>query len=61
MAEQRRVVDQLSEIYSLDETRRWLRAKYSMLGGERAIDLVHRGETKAMLGVIATLQSHILK
>lgn len=51
----RYVVDRLSEFYSADETRVWLYSKHRLLGGERAIDLIHNGRTDQVLGVIESL------
>ncbi|MFL9823357.1 antitoxin Xre/MbcA/ParS toxin-binding domain-containing protein [Rhodoplanes sp. SY1] len=55
MAELRYVVDRLAEFYTPDETRLWLHAKHPMLGGDRAIDLIHAGRTEAVLAIIDAL------
>src|SRR4030081_3049292 len=51
----RYVVARLSEFYSPDETRIWLYAKHPLLGGERAIDLIHAGRADEVLGGIEGL------
>jgi transcriptional regulator with XRE-family HTH domain len=51
----RYVVDRLAEFYSPDETRIWLYAKHPLLGGRRAIDLIHDGRTDEVLSVIESL------
>jgi hypothetical protein len=49
------VVDRLSEFYEPDEIRLWLYSKHRLLGGERAIDLLNRGEADGVLSVIESL------
>ena len=51
----RYVVDRLAEFYTPGETRLWLYSKHRLLDGERAIDLVHRGEADKVLAVIESL------
>lgn len=51
----RYIVDRLSEFYTPEETRLWLYSKHRLLGGERAIDLINRGRTDEVLGVIESL------
>jgi transcriptional regulator with XRE-family HTH domain len=51
----RYVVDRLSEFYSPNELRLWLYSKHRLLNGERAVDLINRGETERILGVIESL------
>ena len=51
----RYVVDRLADFYSPEETRLWLYAKHRLLEGERAIDLIHRGEADKVLAVIESL------
>jgi transcriptional regulator with XRE-family HTH domain len=51
----RYVVDRLAEIYDPEETRLWLYAKHRLLGGERAIDLIHAGRADEVLAVIESL------
>lgn len=57
IAELRYVVDRLSDFYSSDETRLWLHTPHPMLDGQRAIDLINRGKTEDVLGVIETLDT----
>lgn len=51
----RYVVDRLAELYDPEETRLWLYARHRLLGGERAIDLIHDGRADEVLGVIESL------
>ncbi|MDA0307018.1 MAG: hypothetical protein O3B76_12175 [Proteobacteria bacterium] len=51
----RYVVDRLSEFYSPDETRIWLYSMHRLLGGERAIDLIHESRADEVLAVIESL------
>ena len=51
----RYVVDRLAEFYTPEETRLWLYSKHRLLDGERAIDLIHRGEADKVLAVIESL------
>jgi hypothetical protein len=51
----RYVVDRLSDLYTPQETRLWLYSKHRLLDGERAIDLIHRGEADKVLAVIESL------
>jgi transcriptional regulator with XRE-family HTH domain len=51
----RYVVDRLAELYDPEETRVWLYAKHRLLGGERAIDLIHAGRADEVLAVIGSL------
>jgi len=51
----RYVVDRLADFYSPDETRIWLYSKHRLLGGSRAIDLIHAGRTDEVLAVIESL------
>ncbi len=51
----RYVVDRLAELYTPEETRMWLYAKHRLLGGERAIDLIHAGRAEEVLSVIESL------
>src|ERR1700761_5897685 len=53
----RYVVDRLAGFYSPDETRIWLYAKPPLLGGRRAIDLIHDGRTDEVLSVIESLDA----
>jgi transcriptional regulator with XRE-family HTH domain len=51
----RYVVDRLAEFYTPEETRIWLYAKHRLLNGERAVDLIHQGQTDKVLAVIESL------
>jgi len=51
----RSVVDRLAEHYDPEETRIWLNAQHRLLGGERAIDLIHQGRANEVLTVIEGL------
>ena len=57
LSDLRYVVDRLSEFYTPDETRVWLYARNQLLDGERAMDLIHRGDTEKVLEVIERLGS----
>src|SRR6516165_12393247 len=51
----RYIVDRLSEFYTPQETRLWLYSKHRLLEGQRAIDLIHRGQADRVLEVIESL------
>ena len=51
----RYVVDRLAELYDPEETRVWLYSRHRLLGGERAIDLIHFGRADEVLAVIESL------
>jgi transcriptional regulator with XRE-family HTH domain len=51
----RYVVDRLADFYTPEETRLWLYAKHRLLGGARAIDLIHEGRADEILTVIESL------
>ncbi len=51
----RYVVARLAEFYTPDETRTWLYARNNALGGLRAIDLIHEGQTEQVLEAIESL------
>ena len=55
LSDLRYVVDRLSEFYSPDEVRVWLNARNELLGGERAIDLIHDQRTEDVLDAIERL------
>ena len=55
LSDLRYVVDRLSEFYSADEIRVWLNARNELLGGERAIDLIHDQRTEHVLEAIERL------
>ena len=49
------IVDRLVEFYSPEETRIWLYSKHPLMGGQRAIDLIHDGHADKVLTVIESL------
>lgn len=51
----RYIVDRLSEFYTPEETRLWLYSKHRLLEGERAIDLINRGQADKVLAIIESL------
>jgi hypothetical protein len=51
----RYVVDRLSEFYTPDETRLWLYSKHRRLNGERAIDLINRGDADKVLTAVESI------
>lgn len=51
----RYVVDRLSEFYTPEETRLWLYSKHRLLDGERAIDLINKGQADKVLSIIESL------
>lgn len=51
----RYIVDRLAEFYAPEEARIWLYSKHRLLGGERAIDLIHDGRADQVLAVIESL------
>lgn len=55
LSDLRYVVDRLAEFYAPDEIRVWLNARNDLLGGRRAIDLIHEGRTEAVLEAIERL------
>lgn len=55
LSDLRYVVDKLAEFYAPDEIRLWLNARNDLLGGRRAIDLIHDGETEIVLEAIERL------
>ena len=57
IADLRYVVDRLADIYTPDETRIWLHSRNALLGGERAIDLVHQDRTEEVLAAIERLDA----
>lgn len=56
-AELQRVVDRLAEFYTPAEIRRWLDTRHSLLGNERAIDLINAGRAKEVLAVVQILDA----
>ncbi len=55
LSDLRYVVDSLAEFYSAEETRVWLYSRNALLGGERAVDLIHQGRTEEVLAAIERL------
>lgn len=55
LSDLRYVVDRLSEFYSPDEIRVWLNSRNDLLGGQRAVDLIHAHDTEAVLEAIERL------
>lgn len=55
LSDLRYVVDRLSEFYSPDEVRVWLNSRNELLGGQRAIDLIHAQQTETVLEAIERL------
>jgi transcriptional regulator with XRE-family HTH domain len=55
LSDLRYVVDRLAEFYTPDETRTWLYSRNNLLGGERAMDLIHNGRTEEVLIAIERL------
>ena len=55
LSDLRYVVDRLSEFYSPDEVRIWLSARNELLGGQRAIDLIHDQHTEEVLEAVERL------
>ena len=52
LSDLRYVVDRLSEFYAADEIRTWLYARNELLGGRRAMDLIHGQQTEEVLEAI---------
>ena len=52
----RYIVDLLAEFYTPIETRLWLYSKHRLLGGERAIDLIHEARADEVIEVIESLR-----
>lgn len=55
LSDLRYVVDRLAEFYDPDETRTWLYSRNDLLGGERAIALIHDDRTDEVLAAIERL------
>jgi transcriptional regulator with XRE-family HTH domain len=51
------IVGRLQEYYSADEIRIWLYARHPQLEGERAIDLINRGESERILNILDRLDA----
>lgn len=57
IADLRYVVDRLADIYNAEETRMWLHSRNALLGGERAIDLIHENRAEEVLAAIERLDA----
>jgi transcriptional regulator with XRE-family HTH domain len=57
LSDLRYIVDRLAEYYDPDETRTWLYSRNDLLGGERAIALIHDERTDEVLAAIERLGS----
>ena len=55
LSDLRYVVDRLAEFYSPDEIRIWLNSRNELLGGQRAIDLIHTQQTETVLEAVERL------
>ena len=55
LSDLRYVVDCLAEFHSPEETRVWLYSRNRLLGGARAMDLIHEGRTEEVLDAIERL------
>ena len=55
LSDLRYIVDKLSEFYTSDEIRIWLNSRNELLGGQRAIDMIHRQQTEIVLEAIERL------
>ncbi len=55
LSDLRYVVDRLSEFYAPDEIRVWLNSRNELLGGRRAIDLIHAQQTETVLEAVERL------
>ncbi len=51
------VVDRLAKLYDPEDSRVWLNAEHELLGGERGIDLIHKGRADEVLIVIESLDA----
>ena len=53
------IVGRLNEYYAPDEVRAWLYARHPQLGGERAMDLIHKERAVEVLAVIDRLDNDV--
>jgi hypothetical protein len=53
------IVGRLQEYYTADEIRIWLYARQPQLEGERAIDLINRGQSERVLNVLDRLDAEV--
>ena len=49
------VVDKLAELHTPDEVRLWLNSRNELQDGQRAIDLIHDGQTELVLEAVERL------
>lgn len=57
LSDLRYVADRLAEFYNPDETRVWLYSRNDLLGGDKAIELIHESRTDEVLAAIERLGS----
>ena len=50
------VAEELSELYEPDEARVWLYSRNRLLGGQRPVELISKGDVDTVLQVIAVLK-----
>jgi hypothetical protein len=50
------LITQLAELYDPLDAHLWLFSPHKLLNGERPVDLIQRGETQAVLKIIAQLK-----
>ena len=55
LSDLRYVVMRLAEFYTPDDIRVWLYSRNELLGGQRAVDLIHGGKTEEVLIAIERL------
>jgi hypothetical protein len=53
------IVGRLQEYYTADEIRIWLYARHPQLEGDRAIDLINRGQSERVLNVLDRLDAEV--
>lgn len=53
------IVGRLQEYYTADEIRIWLYARHPQLEGERAIDLINRGQSERVLNLLDRLDAEV--
>ena len=51
------LVDRLGEFYSREEAQAWLHEPNALLGGQRAVDLIHDGRSEEVLMAIERLSA----
>jgi len=57
LSDLRYIADKLSEFYKPDEIRMWLYARNDLLGGRKAIELIHENRTDEVLEAIEQLSN----